>query len=260
MRRSCTDNRCWFRPDASGSIKEKEQEQDGLSTTSIDRHTASVLQNSKTWKVLVQWVCKRSVAIAQVGTIDDERGKKKAGIQKKGSIHTLRNCYTTHHLENGTDLVYLQEQLGHNNLRTTIKYIGLCVERKTVHPTSDTDNAYGIASSTGIGELFRQWGQRYISIYKPCKQHIKLINAIRVCRTPALGGIVYTCSGCGAQHFVYKSCGHSHCMMCQSIKREQWMDKLNQRLLKVPYIHTTFTIPHQLNGLFRMNQKYYMEH
>ena len=56
--------------------------------------------------------------------------KKKAGIQKKGSIHTLRNCYATHHLENGTDLVYLQEQLGHNNLRTTIKYIGLCVERK----------------------------------------------------------------------------------------------------------------------------------
>jgi hypothetical protein len=33
------------------------------------------------------------------------------------------------------------------------------------------------------------------------------------------------------------------------------MDRLNQRLLKVPYIHTTFTIPHQLNGLFRMNQK-----
>ena len=126
---------------------------------------------------------------------------------------------------------------------------------QTVHPTSDTDNAYGIASSTSIGELFRQWGQRYISIYKPCKQHIKLINAIRVCRTPALGGIVYTCSGCGAQHFVYKSCGHSHCMLCQSIKREQWMDKLNQRLLKVPYIHTTFTIPHHLNGLFRMNQK-----
>ena len=56
--------------------------------------------------------------------------KKKAGIQKKGSIHTLRNCYATHHFENGTDLVFLQEQMGHKNLRTTIKYIGLCVERK----------------------------------------------------------------------------------------------------------------------------------
>ena len=55
--------------------------------------------------------------------------KKKVGITKKGSIHTLRNCYATHHLEGGTDLVFLQEQMGHKNLRTTIRYIGLCVER-----------------------------------------------------------------------------------------------------------------------------------
>lgn len=55
--------------------------------------------------------------------------KKRAKITKKGSIHTLRNCYATHHLEGGTDLVFLQEQLGHRNLRTTIRYIGLCVER-----------------------------------------------------------------------------------------------------------------------------------
>jgi integrase/recombinase XerD len=55
--------------------------------------------------------------------------KIKAKITKKGSIHTLRNCYATHHLEGGTDLVFLQEQMGHKNLRTTIRYIGLCVER-----------------------------------------------------------------------------------------------------------------------------------
>ncbi len=55
--------------------------------------------------------------------------KNKANIAKKGSIHTLRNCYATHHLEGGTDLVFLQEQMGHKNLRTTIRYIGLCVER-----------------------------------------------------------------------------------------------------------------------------------
>jgi site-specific recombinase XerD len=55
--------------------------------------------------------------------------KKKAKITKKGSIHTLRNCYATHHLEGGTDLVFLQEQMGHKNLKTTIRYIGLCVER-----------------------------------------------------------------------------------------------------------------------------------
>lgn len=58
-----------------------------------------------------------------------QEAKKLAGVNKKGSIHTLRNCYATHHLECGTDLVFLQEQMGHKNLRTTIRYIGLCVER-----------------------------------------------------------------------------------------------------------------------------------
>ena len=63
------------------------------------------------------------------------------------------------------------------------------------------------------------------------------------------------CKDCGSVHYVYKSCGHSHCMLCQSIKREQWMDRLKQRLLKVPYIHSTFTVPHQLNGMFRKNPR-----
>ncbi len=74
-------------------------------------------------KVKAQAYNTRSVQLAM------QQAKKKAKITKKGSIHTLRNCYATHHLEGGTDLVFLQEQMGHKNLRTTIRYIGLCVER-----------------------------------------------------------------------------------------------------------------------------------
>ena len=57
------------------------------------------------------------------------RAKQKANISKKASIHTLRNCYATHHIENGTDLVFLQEQLGHKHLKTTARYVNLCMER-----------------------------------------------------------------------------------------------------------------------------------
>ncbi len=74
-------------------------------------------------KVKTQPYNPRSVQLAM------QQSKRKAKITKKGSIHTLRNCYATHHLEGGTDLVFLQEQMGHKNLRTTIRYIGLCVER-----------------------------------------------------------------------------------------------------------------------------------
>ena len=51
------------------------------------------------------------------------RAKQKANISKKASIHTLRNCYATHHIENGTDLLFLQEQLGHKHLKTTARYV-----------------------------------------------------------------------------------------------------------------------------------------
>jgi hypothetical protein len=43
-------------------------------------------------------------------------------------------------------------------------------------------------------------------------------------------------------------------MICQSIKREQWVDKLRSQLLGVPYVHTVFTLPHQLNSLARNNE------
>ncbi|MBK8055964.1 MAG: transposase zinc-binding domain-containing protein [Saprospiraceae bacterium] len=102
--------------------------------------------------------------------------------------------------------------------------------------------------------MFRDYGEQYIEIYKPSHQQIKLIRAIRVCKTPALGATVIHCNDCGHKHYIYHSCGHSHCMICQSIKREQWVDKLRSNLLKIPYVHTIFTLPHQLNNLARNNE------
>jgi len=72
------------------------------------------------------------------------RARSLAGIKRKCNIHALRNCYATHHLELGTDLVFLQQQLGHKNLKTTAKYIRLCIERyqNVQHPLDRVEIKY----------------------------------------------------------------------------------------------------------------------
>ena len=119
--------------------------------------------------------------------------------------------------------------------------------------SSDCRHGDHLPDQHTIGQLFRDYGEEYIRVYRPSRRTIQLIRSIRLCRTPALGGQRIRCKQCGYQRYQYFSCGNSHCPQCQGIKRLQWQDRLANRLLQVPYCHTTFTLPHQLNGLARRN-------
>lgn len=49
--------------------------------------------------------------------------RRKAKINEKVTVHTLRHCYATNLIENGATLIQVKELMGHSNIRSTMAYI-----------------------------------------------------------------------------------------------------------------------------------------
>lgn len=61
---------------------------------------------------------------------------KKADIRKSVGIHSLRHSYATHLLEYGTDVTFIKELLGHNDIKTTLRYTHVATQsiEKVLNP------------------------------------------------------------------------------------------------------------------------------
>ncbi|MGD0539856.1 MAG: IS91 family transposase [Verrucomicrobiota bacterium] len=85
---------------------------------------------------------------------------------------------------------------------------------------------------------------------------LKVMRAIRRCRTAALGGHRDRCSGCGQDlGLSYNSCRNRHCPKCQGQARHQWIARRTGDLVPLGYFHVVFTVPHQLSALILQNKR-----
>ncbi len=77
----------------------------------------------------------------------------------------------------------------------------------------------------------------------------RVLSAIALCRTPALGGHLDVCRSCGHEQPAYNSCRNRHCPKCQALAQERWIAARAERLLPVRHFHVVFTLPAQLRLL-----------
>jgi site-specific recombinase XerD len=54
---------------------------------------------------------------------------ERAGLPKKGGIHSLRHSFATHLLESGVEITVVQKLLGHSSLSSTVTYLHVRRER-----------------------------------------------------------------------------------------------------------------------------------
>ena len=105
-----------------------------------------------------------------------------------------------------------------------------------------------------IQDIFREHGGEYLRNHTLSSVQVKALRDIQNCRTAAFGAHVDICDSCGHQVISYNSCRNRHCPKCQTLKKEQWIEKQEQYLLNTGYFHVVFTVPDDLNPVIYQNQ------
>src|SRR3984885_10875881 len=108
-----------------------------------------------------------------------------------------------------------------------------------------------------VADVFRRYGEDYRQQHGASMSQVqrRVMNAIEVCRTAALGGHLEQCDQCGHERNCFNSCRDRHCPKCQSLARAQWIEDRQAELLDCPYYHVVFTVREEIAAITYQNKK-----
>ncbi len=107
-----------------------------------------------------------------------------------------------------------------------------------------------------VADIFRRHGAAWRAVHEG---HLSLgqrrvMTAIEICRTAALGGHVERCEDCAHTRIAYNSCRNRHCPKCQWRAAQAWLEAREAELLPVPYFHVVFTLPAAIGAIAYQNK------
>src|SRR6266702_2025616 len=108
-----------------------------------------------------------------------------------------------------------------------------------------------------VADIFRRYGeadrQQHGASLSTAQRRV--MTAIEVCRTAALGGQLERCDCCNDERPCYSSCRDRHCPKCQSLARAACVEKLTSEVLQTHYFHVVFSLPAQIASIAYQNKE-----
>lgn len=108
-----------------------------------------------------------------------------------------------------------------------------------------------------VAEVFRRFAEDYLQAHGATMppSHRRAIADILACRTEALGGHLWRCDHCRHEVFSYHSCRNRSCPKCHTNQTKTWLAHRQAELLATHYFHVVITVPEELRGVLRSNQR-----
>ena len=108
-----------------------------------------------------------------------------------------------------------------------------------------------------VADVLRRYGDDYRQEHADSLSTAqrRVMSAIELCRTAALGGHVEQCDSCAHRRVFYNSCRNRHCPKCQSLARAEWIEDRLSEILDCQYFHLVFTLPEEIAAIAYQNKE-----